>query len=167
MAPFVSLLAHTSIVLNHRAFPQVWQFIIDREIEAPDRFQAIQTFRATKAILQQQKAYVEQLHACGLLDESQNESLLHDIMDKFYLLQKHSMNWKPRGLFEFVSTIPIFAHASKVGILSIRHAMVSLFTALIPMNVMLHEQFKPMVMLFPASLFMQTYCTTYTIIMCY
>lgn len=76
---------------------------------------------------------MEQLYACGLLDESQNESLLHDIMEQFYLLHKHSMNWKPRGLLEFVSTIPIFTHASKVRILPMIQAM---FTTL---NIMLHN----------------------------
>ena len=33
---------------------RVWKFIIEREIEAPARFQAIQTHRAVMAILQQQ-----------------------------------------------------------------------------------------------------------------
>lgn len=33
---------------------KVWKFIIEREIEAPARFQAIQTHRAVMAILQQQ-----------------------------------------------------------------------------------------------------------------
>lgn len=32
----------------------MWKFIIEREIEAPARFQAIQTHRAVMAILQQQ-----------------------------------------------------------------------------------------------------------------
>lgn len=33
---------------------KVWKFIIEREIEAPARFQAIQTHRAAMAILRQQ-----------------------------------------------------------------------------------------------------------------
>ena len=33
---------------------KVWKFIIHREIEAPARFQAIQTHRATMAIIRQQ-----------------------------------------------------------------------------------------------------------------
>lgn len=32
----------------------VWKFIIDREIEAPERFEAIQTYRAIRAIIKQQ-----------------------------------------------------------------------------------------------------------------
>lgn len=34
----------------------MWRFIIEREIEAPARFQAIQTHRAAMAILRQQVA---------------------------------------------------------------------------------------------------------------
>ena len=37
-----------------RQSAQAWQFILDREIEAPARFQAIQTQRAAAAILRQQ-----------------------------------------------------------------------------------------------------------------
>ena len=37
-----------------RQSAEVWQFILDREIEAPARFQAIQTQRAAAAILRQQ-----------------------------------------------------------------------------------------------------------------
>ena len=33
---------------------KVWKFIMEREIEAPARFQAIQTHRATMAIIRQQ-----------------------------------------------------------------------------------------------------------------
>lgn len=44
---------------------QAWQFIIDREIEAPDRFTAIQSHRACMAVLRQQQAFVEQLFAAG------------------------------------------------------------------------------------------------------
>ena len=44
---------------------QVWQFILDREVEAPARFCAIQTHRASIAVLYQQ---VERsLHALLLL----------------------------------------------------------------------------------------------------
>lgn len=39
---------------------QVWRFLVDREIEAPDRFQAIQTHRAAMAVLRaQQVGWIE------------------------------------------------------------------------------------------------------------
>ena len=37
----------------------VWQFLIDREIEAPERYSAIQSYRAAMAILRQQRHFVE------------------------------------------------------------------------------------------------------------
>lgn len=37
----------------------VWQFLIDREIEAPERYSAIQSYRAAMAILRQQRLFVE------------------------------------------------------------------------------------------------------------
>ena len=43
---------------------QVWKFVIDREVEAPARFQAIQTYRATMAILRQQ---VPDLTLCSII----------------------------------------------------------------------------------------------------
>ncbi|GMH41796.1 hypothetical protein BSKO_09706 [Bryopsis sp. KO-2023] len=91
----------------------VWQFIIDREIEAPDRFQAVQTFRATKAILHQQMAYVNQLAACGLLDEAEQETMAEDIDEKLRFLDVKGTHTKPPGLADFVRTVPFFANISR------------------------------------------------------
>ena len=44
----------TSLLQVKSESKKVWKFIIEREIEAPARFQAIQTHRAVMAILQQQ-----------------------------------------------------------------------------------------------------------------
>ena len=46
---------------------QVWKFIINREIEAPSRFKAIQTYRAAMAIFKQQQQFVGQLYTSGKL----------------------------------------------------------------------------------------------------
>jgi hypothetical protein len=43
---------------------KVWKFIIEREIEAPARFQAIQTHRAAMAILRQQVKICHSLTQC-------------------------------------------------------------------------------------------------------
>ena len=66
---------------------KVWKFIIEREIEAPARFQAIQTHRAVMAILQQQVsadtvqhwAYIQETclikgHPCSLQTGQQGTS---------------------------------------------------------------------------------------------
>ena len=55
---------------------QVWRFILEREVEAPERFQAIQSYRATMAVLRQQAIFVQQLFDTGVVDEMEKEELL-------------------------------------------------------------------------------------------
>lgn len=57
-----------------------WLFIIDRRIEAPERFHAIQTHRVTLAVLTQQALFVEELAEDGILDEAEEEKLSHAIL---------------------------------------------------------------------------------------
>lgn len=38
---------------------QVAQFLIDREIEAPERYSAVQSYRVAMAVLRQQRLFVE------------------------------------------------------------------------------------------------------------
>lgn len=43
----------------------VWRFIMDRQIEAPDEFAALQTHRVQLAVARRQLAFVEQLTEVG------------------------------------------------------------------------------------------------------
>lgn len=61
---------------------QVWQFIVEREIESPERFQAIQSYRAAMAVLQQQMHYVEQMRDSGMLDESEELNMRKWVLGK-------------------------------------------------------------------------------------
>ena len=54
---------------------QVWKFIVEREIEAPERFRAIQTYRATMAVLRQQVSFLDELFDSGVIDEMEKELL--------------------------------------------------------------------------------------------
>ena len=54
----------------------MWKFILDREVEAPDRFQAIQSYRATMAILKQQIAFIKTMFETGVVDDSEKEQLI-------------------------------------------------------------------------------------------
>lgn len=58
---------------------KVWQFIMEREIESPERFQAIQSYRAAMAVLRQQVHYVEHLRDSGMIDEAEQEMLLKSV----------------------------------------------------------------------------------------
>jgi hypothetical protein len=53
----------------------VWKFLLDREIEAPERFRAIQTYRASMAVLKRQAVFVEQLFDTGVVDEMERDAL--------------------------------------------------------------------------------------------
>lgn len=44
---------------------KVWQFMIAREIEAPERLQAIQSYRAAMAVLKKQVHFVHELFETG------------------------------------------------------------------------------------------------------
>lgn len=59
-----------------RAAAQVWRFILEREVEAPERFQAIQSYRATMAVLRHQANFVKQLFDTGVVDELERDELL-------------------------------------------------------------------------------------------
>ncbi len=57
-------------------FAQAWAFIIAREVEAPQRFQAIQSHRAAQAILHQQTQYVSHLLDTAVVDDHDGRDLL-------------------------------------------------------------------------------------------
>ncbi len=59
-----------------RELGQVWRFILEREVEAPERFQAIQSYRATMAVLRQQTNFVHQLFDSGVVDDIERDELL-------------------------------------------------------------------------------------------
>lgn len=54
---------------------KAWQFVIDREVEAPERFQAIQSYRAAMAVMHQQLGFVGELYQSGMIDEAEREKM--------------------------------------------------------------------------------------------
>ncbi|GMH41236.1 hypothetical protein BSKO_09146 [Bryopsis sp. KO-2023] len=97
---------------------KVWRFIIDREIEAPERFQAIQTYRATMSALLQQLQYVEQLSSCGLLEESEHE-MMHDLIEeKVRKLERQGVQWRQPIASDVLKTVPFMSNASSEVFLS-------------------------------------------------
>lgn len=98
---------------------KVWRFIIDREIEAPERFQAIQTYRATMSALLQQMQYVEQLSSSGLLEESEHE-MLHDMIeDKVRKLERRGTQWRQPVASDVLKTVPFMLNAPSEVFLAI------------------------------------------------
>eukprot|EP00210_Caulerpa_lentillifera_P005532 g5291.t1 len=91
---------------------KVWQFILAREVEAPERFQAVQTFRAKRALLQGQICFIDTLYESGLLEESEHEHLTKDLSLKRALLQKTGPVIKTFEVLEFLRNIPFFSNVS-------------------------------------------------------
>lgn len=79
---------------------QVWKFIVNREIEAPARFHAIQTYRAIMAILRQQQHFVSQLYSSGMVDEAEQEIILQPIHKQERLLQRKGPHWQAPSISE-------------------------------------------------------------------
>ena len=63
-------------VSSGNAHDQVWSFIVEREVEAPERFQAIQSYRASMAVLRQQRLFVRQLFDSGVVKDAEHDELL-------------------------------------------------------------------------------------------
>lgn len=90
----------------------VWKFLLAREVEAPERFQAVQTFRAKRALLQGQIGFVDVMFDHGYLEENEHEHLTKDLsLKRASLLQKGPV----RGDFEveeFLRNMPFFMNIS-------------------------------------------------------
>ncbi|PRW32594.1 Sodium hydrogen exchanger 7 [Chlorella sorokiniana] len=100
-----------------------YRFIIDREIEAPDRFQAIQSYRAAMAVLRQQLTFVHELYESGMVDEGEKEDMLAPLDKRLRHLEITGPVWKPprpravlRGL-PFMQSLPdeLFAAVRQAG----------------------------------------------------
>ncbi len=80
---------------------QAWAFIIAREVEAPQRFQAIQSHRAAQAILHQQTQYVSHLLETAVVAEDDGRHLLRS--HSFNALVAHYIDAERCSLFLFLS----------------------------------------------------------------
>jgi hypothetical protein len=84
-------------------------FLIEREIEAPDRFQAIQSYRAAMAVLRQQMLFVGELFETGMIDESEQHGL-HDPIDrKMRHLELVGPVWRPPRPKAVLRSLPFMA----------------------------------------------------------
>ncbi|KAK9819620.1 hypothetical protein WJX72_000338 [[Myrmecia] bisecta] len=92
---------------------KVWRFIIDREIEAPERFQAIQSYRATMAVLRQQGDFVAELFSSGVVDEMERDRLLKPIEKRERQLHHEGPTWKAPEVLEVLRNLPFARHLPK------------------------------------------------------
>ena len=89
-----------------------YQFIIDREIEAPDRFGAIQSYRAAMAVLRQQADFVEELFDSGMVDASERRVMAEAVDKKARHLEITGPVWKPPRHRALMRSLPFMADLS-------------------------------------------------------
>ncbi|KXZ50130.1 hypothetical protein GPECTOR_17g1003 [Gonium pectorale] len=82
----------------------VRRFILDRVIEAPDRFQAIQSHRAALALLRQQVAFVRSMHKTGLVDGDEAEALAEPIERRIWRLEARGPRWTQPSLSQVLAS---------------------------------------------------------------
>ncbi|KAK9785975.1 hypothetical protein WJX73_007453 [Symbiochloris irregularis] len=92
---------------------QVWGFIVEREVEAPSRFQAIQSYRATMAVLRQQQQFIKQLFDSGVVEETERDELARPLQEKERRLTQKGPVWKAPTFIEVLRSIPFLKHTPK------------------------------------------------------
>ena len=85
------------------------KFIVQREIEAPDRFQAIQSYRATMAVLRQQLLFVDELFETGVLDKDEKGKMHAPIDRKLRRLEITGPIWRPPRAINVLRSLPFMA----------------------------------------------------------
>jgi len=82
------------------------KFIMQREIEAPDRFNSIQSYRAAIAVLRRQAAFVQELYETGMLDSNEREKMMDPLDKKMRRLEITGPVWRPPRAIHVLKAIP-------------------------------------------------------------
>ena len=90
---------------------EVWLFLHDREAEAPERFQAIQTYRATAAALRRQAAFVTDLYESGAVDADERDALAKPLAAREAALERTGPTWRAPSPADVLRDLP-FARSS-------------------------------------------------------
>lgn len=116
MLPEIQAEVHAEMLRSYR-------FVLDREIEAPETFGAILSYRAAMAALDEQLAFVDDLFASGWATEAQRDAMAECLEMKLVRLELRGPVWRPPqpssllqglALFEGVST-PFFYALARRG----------------------------------------------------
>lgn len=83
-------------------------FIIDREIEAPDTFRAIQSYRAAIIVLKDMQAYVENLVEVGVVSSTEAEMINEHIGEKLRKLELTGPVWRPAKFSDTMKSLRPF-----------------------------------------------------------
>jgi hypothetical protein len=86
-------------------------FIIDREIEAPDTFRAIQSYRAAISVLKRLQEFISSLLSAGIVNEHEREDLIRPIESKLRKLEIVGPVWRPPPGKQLLKSIRPFLQA--------------------------------------------------------
>lgn len=86
----------------------VWKFILSLELESSDRFKAIQSYRATMAVLRQQLAFVERLKHSGMLSDTEADLVAEPIDETTRGLIHSGPGWQAPYVTDVLQSLPLF-----------------------------------------------------------
>lgn len=84
-------------------------FIIDREVEAPDTFRAIQSYRAAVVVLKSMQKFVEDLVDAGVMEENEGDVIYSHVDDKLRKLELTGPVWRPPKFKDIFCTLRPFS----------------------------------------------------------
>ncbi|KAL0021928.1 hypothetical protein WJX79_007439 [Trebouxia sp. C0005] len=103
--------SHQLLTEVHEQSQKAWAFIIAREVEAPQRFQAIQSHRAAQAILHQQTQYVSHLLETAVVAEDDGRHLLRPIQQRERQLVDMGPTWRTPSVAGVLRNLPFMRHS--------------------------------------------------------
>ncbi|KAL4430847.1 hypothetical protein ABPG75_006103 [Micractinium tetrahymenae] len=74
-----------------------YEYIQDREAEAPAQYRAVQSYRAAMAVLRQQRAFTHDMYERGVVDEDEREALAAAVDAAMRHLDMAGPSWRPPG----------------------------------------------------------------------
>lgn len=86
-----------------------YDFVIDREIEAPDTFRAIQSYRAAVIVLKDMQEYVNNLLEVGVIEDIESDVVLERINEKLRKLELTGPVWRPPKIKEIMKSMKPFS----------------------------------------------------------
>ncbi|KAI8472713.1 MAG: Sodium/hydrogen exchanger family-domain-containing protein [Monoraphidium minutum] len=84
----------------------VWQWLMDREVEAPERYSAVQSYRAAMAVLRQQQHFLEDLFESGMIDSLERSQMMAPIEAQERALELTGPVWRAPGLKAVLGQLP-------------------------------------------------------------
>lgn len=106
---------HTLHLLEEveRESQRSYDFIIDREIEAPDTFRAIQSYRGAIIVMKKMQDFIREIHAQGIINERERRFVNEKVAKKLQRLEVIGPVWRPPGYKESVSMLKPFSTLEK------------------------------------------------------